>query len=182
MRIIAGAVFLLDALTEYFGRIVSWLVLYMVLVTFANVVLRYVYGLSNVALVETTLYAFAIVLAASPGWTMQRDEHVRVDIFYNMFSSRKRAVVDLLGAAVLLAPVLWVIAERSRPYVMQSWKLREGSNEVAGLDYLYLLKTFLVVFVAVLAVQALSTSLRKISLLLYGQEPKRAFQPGGDAA
>jgi TRAP-type mannitol/chloroaromatic compound transport system permease small subunit len=115
MRIIAGAVFLLDALTEYFGRIVSWLVLYMVLVTFANVVLRYVYGLSNVALVETTLYAFAIVLAASPGWTMQRDEHVRVDIFYNMFSSRKRAVVDLLGAAVLLAPVLWVIAERSRP-------------------------------------------------------------------
>lgn len=182
MRIIAGAAFFLDALTEYFSRIVSWLVLYMVLMTFANVVLRYVYGISNVALVESTLYAFAIVMAASAGWTMQRDEHVRVDIFYNLLSSRKRAVIDLLGTAFMMAPVLWVIAERAWPYVARSWKIGETSNEVAGLDYLYVLKAFLLVFVAVMAMQALSTTLRKISFLLYGREPRRAFPAGGDQA
>lgn len=178
MKLLDRTIALLDGATALFGRLISWLVLYMVLVTFANVVLRYVYGYSNVALIESVLYAFGIVLTAVGGWTLLRDEHVRIDVFYASYGPRTKAVVNMLGTVFLLAPVLWVLGTRAFPYVERSWKLRETSNEVAGLDYLYVFKTFILVFVAVLAVQGLSFFLRNLRTLIRGREPDaRAPEP-----
>jgi TRAP-type mannitol/chloroaromatic compound transport system permease small subunit len=184
LRVLDLSIALLDGVTSLFGRIVSWLVLYMVLMTFINVVLRYVYGYSNVAMIETVLYAFAIVLASTPGWTLRHDEHVRIDVFYGRFTPRGRALVNVLGTLFLLAPVLWVLGTRSVPYVERSWKLKETSSEVAGLDYLYLLKSFLLVFVAVMAIQGLSFLLRNLRTLILGHDPDAVPEPatGGPAA
>lgn len=174
MRVIID---ILDAVTEYFGRLISWLTLFMVLVTFGNVVARYVYGISNVAMIETTVYAFAILLSASAGWTLLHNEHVRVDIFYGAMRERTRALIDLAGTAFFLFPVLWIIWDKGLPYVERSWKLRETSNEIAGLDFLYVLKTFIVIFAVVLAVQGLSFALRKIYVLVHGHAPQTRFGP-----
>lgn len=172
MRIIVD---FLDGLTEYFGRMISWLALFMVLMSFATVVLRYVYGISNVAMIETVVYGFAMLLAGSAGWTLLHDEHVRVDIFYGAMSERKKALIDLLGAVFFLFPVLFIVWSKGLPYVSRSWKLRETSNEVAGLDYLYLLKTFILVFAVTLAVQGVSFVLRKIHILIHGAPMNTKF-------
>lgn len=179
MRIVID---ILDGITEYFGRLISWLTLFMALVTFGNVVARYVYGVSNVAMIETTVYAFAILLSASAGWTLLHDEHVRVDIFYGAMRERTRAWIDILGTFFFLFPMLWVIWTKGLPYVSRSWKIGESSNEIAGLDYLYVLKTFILVFAVVLAVQGLSFLLRKIYFLIHGQAPRNRFGPSmGDS-
>jgi len=165
MRIIVD---FLDGITEYFGRMVSWLALFMVLVTFATVVMRYAYGISNVAMIETIVYSFAILFAASAGWTLLHDEHVRVDVFYGGMSERGKAAVDLFGAIFFMFPVIYIVWIMGVPYVTRSWKVRETSNEVSGLDYLYVLKTFILVFAVVLAVQGVSFVLRKIHVLIHG--------------
>ncbi len=179
MRIIVD---FLDGLTEYFGRMISWLALFMVLMSFTTVVLRYVYGISNVAMIETIVYAFAILLAGSAGWTLLHNEHVRVDIFYGAMSERNKALVDLFGAVFFMFPVLFIIWSKGLPYVSRSWKLRETSNEVAGLDYLYLLKTFILVFAVVLAVQGVSFVLRKVHILIHGTPMQTKFGPQREQA
>ncbi|MDA0962173.1 MAG: TRAP transporter small permease subunit [Proteobacteria bacterium] len=171
MRLLDLSIAILDGITQLFGRAVSWLVLYMVLMTFANVVMRYMYGYSNIALIETVLYAFAIVLSSTAGWTLQRNEHVRIDIFYSRRSPRMQALTDLLGTLLLLAPVLWVVWTTGVPYVQRSWRLGETSAEVAGLPYIYLLKTFILVFAVTLGIQALSFALRNIRTLILGHDP-----------
>lgn len=168
MRLLDLMIAMLESVTRLIGRAVAWLVLYMVVVTFANVVLRYMYGYSNVALIETVVYAFAIVMACTVGWTLERNEHVRIDIVYGGLPVRAKAMVDLAGSVALLAPVLYVIWTSSFPYVQRSWRLKETSAEVAGLPYLYLLKSVLLVFVVVLGVQAVAFALRALRVILTG--------------
>lgn len=168
MRLLDLLITVLETVTRLIGRSVAWLVLYMVLVTFANVVLRYMYGYSNVALIETVLYAFAIVMACTVGWTLERNEHVRIDIVYGALSARAKAMIDLAGTIALLAPVLYVVWTSSFPYVQRSWRLKETSAEVAGLPYLYMLKSVLLVFVVVLGVQAVAFALRALRVILTG--------------
>jgi TRAP-type mannitol/chloroaromatic compound transport system permease small subunit len=179
LRLLDLTIAVLDGLTALVGRMVSWLVLYMVVVTFANVVLRYMYGISNIALIETVLYAFALVMGATAGWTLQRDEHVRIDIIYGTKPPRTKAAIDLAGTVLLLFPVLWVIGTSALPYVMRSWRLKETSSDVAGLPYVYALKGVILVFVAVLAVQGLAFALRNLRVLISGQENTPAIPAGG---
>ncbi|MFC3613425.1 TRAP transporter small permease subunit [Lutimaribacter marinistellae] len=177
MQALDKVISVIDRITELFGKLISWLVLYMVLMTFANVVMRYVFGISIIALYESVLYAFAISMTALAGWALMRDQHVRVDIFYGAMRPRGRALVNIAGTVFLLAPMLWVLWSRSIPYVERSWKLRETSNEVAGLDYLYVLKTFMLVFVALLAFQAVSFLLKNLRIAVLGHDPDAPLHP-----
>lgn len=152
----------LDAATVVFGKVFAWLTLFMVVMTFVNVLLRYLYGVSIVVFYESVLYAFAMVLTAAAGWAFLTDDHVRIDIIYRSLSHRGRALVDLFGCVFLLGPVLWLIWSRGLPYVERSWRLGEGSHELSGIQGIYILKTFILVFVAVLAVQAVSLVLKRV--------------------
>lgn len=158
----------LDRLTAWVGKLFAWLTLFMVVATFANVMLRYLYGISYVMLYESVLYAFAMVLTAAAGWALLHDDHVRVDIFYRSARPRTRAWIDIGGCLALLFPVLWLIWTRGLPYVERSWKLREGSQEMSGIQGIYVLKTFILVFVVVLAVQGVSLMLKR-ALVLAGR-------------
>jgi TRAP-type mannitol/chloroaromatic compound transport system permease small subunit len=175
VRLIDPVIAVLEAVTRFFGRIVSWLVLYMVVATFANVVLRYMYGFSSVRMVETVSYSFAIVMATTVGYTFLHNEHVRIDILYRRFSARGRAVIDILGSVFLLGPLLWIVWTRGTPFVERAWRLREGSSDLAGWPYLYVLKTVILVFVVVLAIQGLAFVLRALRTVITGaEEPARA--------
>lgn len=145
----------------------------MVLMTFANVLLRYVFGLSIVAAYEAVVYAFGVVMTSVAGWALLTDQHVRIDVFYGRMAARKRAAVNVVGTVLFLAPLLYVITARSSDYVRRSWKVRETSNELAGLDYVYVLKSFILVFVAVLVIQGLSFFLRNLRVLILGFDPEK---------
>ncbi|APE42385.1 hypothetical protein BOO69_02365 [Sulfitobacter alexandrii] len=171
MRYLDLPIAILDAVTAAIGRAFSWLTLFMVLMTFVNVLLRYVFGLSVVAAHETVIYAFGIVMTGVGGWALLTDQHVRIDVFYGGMSARAKAIVNVGGTLLFLAPLLYVIASRSVDYVARSWKVREGSAEIAGLDYLYVLKSFILVFVVVLGLQAISFFLRNLRILVLGYDP-----------
>ena len=157
---------LLDRVTIGFAKLVAVLVIPMILLVFANALLRYVFGYGSVWLYESVTYCFVLVMAGLAGWTLITNEHVRVDILYAALSARWQGVVDLVGAVVLMGPFLWLMWDRSLPYVQRSWKIREGSMEISGIPYVWLLKTALLVFVAVLALAGLSFALRAIQKVM----------------
>src|SRR3546814_636921 len=100
---------LIDRLNERVGRAVAWLTLLMVMITFAVVVLRYVYSIGWVWLQESYVWLHGIVFMVGAGYTLLHNAHVRVDIFYRPSSVRYKAMVDLFGSLLLLLPVTLVV-------------------------------------------------------------------------
>src|SRR5580658_3587230 len=115
------------------GRAAAWCCLYVVIVEFAVVVMRYALGIGSIKLQESAIYAHAGLFMLAAAWTLQVDGHVRVDIFYAQATPRRRAVIDLLGAFLFLMPFATVLAVLSVPYTARSWAIFEGSPETGGL-------------------------------------------------
>lgn len=155
-----------DSLNEVIGRAVAWLMLAMVLVTFLVVIMRYVFAFGFVWLQESYVWMHGITFMVGAGYTLLHNGHVRVDVFYRPGSVTYKATVDLFGSLLLMLPILVLIFLESQDYVIDSWLKLEESREAGGLPGLFLLKTVLWVFCALMALQALSLAGRSILALL----------------
>jgi TRAP-type mannitol/chloroaromatic compound transport system permease small subunit len=150
----------IDRLNAGIGRAAAWCALAMVLLQFLVVLLRYVFGIGSIWLTESILYAHATLFLMAAAWTLMMGGHVRVDIFYADASPRRRAVVDLLGALLLLLPFMAAIVWWSLPYVSRSWMILERSRESSGLPFVFLLKTLIPLFAVLLALQGIAQAIR----------------------
>jgi TRAP-type mannitol/chloroaromatic compound transport system permease small subunit len=149
----------LEAVNAGIGAAVRWLALAMVLLQFAVVVLRYVFGISYIFLNEGVLYMHAAFFMLGAGYTLLVDAHVRVDIFYSKLSRRGRAAIDLAGTLGFLLPSMIVLAWFTWPSVRNSWAVLEGPISVGGIPASFLLKSLIPAFCGLLAVQGLAAAL-----------------------
>jgi len=144
---------------------VAWLVLVVVLLQFALVVARYLFGLGAVWLTETVVYAHAALFMLAAAWTLFAGGHVRVDFFYADASALTKAMVDLIGALLLLLPFMIVLIWLSVPYAARSWAILERSQETSGLPIVFLLKSFIPLFALLMALQGISQAIRAAAML-----------------
>jgi TRAP-type mannitol/chloroaromatic compound transport system permease small subunit len=156
---------LIDRFNATIGRAVAWAVLFVVLVQFAVVVLRYAFGIGSIWLSESILYGNAVMFMLAAAWTLQQGGHVRVDVFYAEASPRRKALIDLVGALLLLLPFMLALIWLSLPYVARSWAILERSRETSGLPAVFLLKTLIPLFAVLLALQGVSQAIRAAELL-----------------
>jgi|SRR5580658_7182093 len=138
------------------GRAAAWCCLYVVIVEFAVVVMRYALGIGSIKLQESAIYAHAGLFMLAAAWTLQVDGHVRVDIFYAQATPRRRALIDLIGAVVFLLPFATVLVLLSVTYVERSWTIFERSREASGLPFVYLLKTLIPLFALLIGLQGVA--------------------------
>lgn len=146
----------IDTLNERVGRLAAWLVLVMVFITFLVVVLRYGFNFGRISLQESTTYLHAFIFMLAGAYTLKHNEHVRVDIFYQDMFTQNKAKVDLFGTLFLLLPFAGFIFWVSFDYVLNSWKVLEGSREAGGLPFVYILKTLIPLMAIFLFLQAIS--------------------------
>ena len=175
MRSIAHAI---DQMNEWIGRAVAWLLVVMVVVQFAIVIMRYVYGVSSIFVQESIVYMHATLFMIACAYTLMHDGHVRVDVFYRDASLKTKALVNLLGSIFFLLPVCTVFWWKSWGFVVQSWIVHEGSRETSGIQAIYLLKTELLIFAALMAVQGVSIAIH--SWTTYRSGTPDASEPAHD--
>jgi TRAP-type mannitol/chloroaromatic compound transport system permease small subunit len=155
----------IDHLTTLIGRAAAWLCLFIVLAQFTVVLMRYGAGFGSAKLSESILYAHAALFMLAAAWTLREGGHVRVDIFYAEAPPRRKAMVDLLGALLLLIPFALSLLILSLPYIARSWSILERSRETSGLPFVYLLKTLIPVFALSLVLQGVSQAIRAAETL-----------------
>jgi TRAP-type mannitol/chloroaromatic compound transport system permease small subunit len=155
----------IDRLTTTVGRAVAWLALAIVLLQFALVVARYLFGLGSIWLTETVIYGHATLFMLAAAWTLRVGGHVRVDVFYAEAGPRTRAKIDLAGAVLLLLPFSAVLVWLSVPYAARSWAILERSQETSGLPLVFALKTLIPLFAALMALQGIAQAIRSLSAL-----------------
>ena len=158
---------MLDRFSAALGKTAAWLTLFMVLLTFVVVVMRYVFDAGFIWLQESVVWMHAFVFMMGASYTLQQEEHVRVDIFYREMSATRRAWVDLLGVVIFLLPLCAFLAWKGFDFAAASWGLQEASRESGGLPYplIPLLKTVLVLMPITLALQGVSLMSRCVRTL-----------------
>jgi len=150
----------IDAFQERFGRAISWIMLLMVLVVFYDVIMRYAFRTSSVWLQELEWHLFGVVYLLAAGYTMLWDEHVRVDIVYSRWPSRKKAWADFILYFVFFYPSAIMIMLVSWPFVRDSYRVFEGSADPGGIPLRFLLKSVIILGFGLLTLQAISQSIK----------------------
>lgn len=169
MKILVFIIRVISGLNWLVGNVFAWLSLVMVAVCFTVVVQRYFFGFTLLWMQDLYVWLNGVMFTAVAGYALLRDAHVRVDIFYRPAPVRRKALIDLAGVFFFLMPFCWVVYAYSWNYIARSWRLYEGSANIGGMPGLFILKSFILVFIVVVAAQGLAMALRSI-LVLRGKE------------
>ena len=137
----------IDRVNSLIGQLASGLLILMIIVGSWNVVGRYIgqavgQNLSSNALIETQWYLFSVVFLLGAAYTLQRDDHVRVDVLYSRWNERQQARANLVGTLLFLLPFSALMLWFSWAWVLASWRIGEQSPDPGGLPR-YPIKTFI---------------------------------------
>jgi TRAP-type mannitol/chloroaromatic compound transport system permease small subunit len=158
---------LLDAISILTGRVLIWLVFGVMIFSCAVVVMRYVFGNSDITFYqELVIYLHASAFMLSAAWTLKRDGHVRVDVLYRSMGTRAKAWVNIIGSLLFLLPVSFFLFFTGYEFASHSWAIRETSGEAGGIPAVYLLKSVVPLAAVFLIIQGFAEVLRN-TLLLY---------------
>ncbi|MEZ5669517.1 MAG: TRAP transporter small permease subunit [Alphaproteobacteria bacterium] len=162
LRFVVG---ICEAVSAGIGRTVAWFALVMVLMQFTIVMMRYVFGIGFIFMQESLSYLHGFMYLLGAAYTLMVNGHVRVDIFYREASGRTKAWVDLCGTLLLLFPVCILVIWASWAQVIGSWDKLEGSTETSGIQAVFLLRTIIPLFAALMIVQGLAVIARSLLAL-----------------
>jgi len=156
---------LIDNITEFFGRISSYLVLVLSFLVVWDALSRYLFHNGSVALQELEWHIFDVIFLLGLSWALKADEHVRVDIFYSRFSPKTKAVINLISMLFLILPFSLMIVYTSSNFIYLSYLQDEISSDPGGLKYRYVIKGFIAFGFILLALQALSEAFKNFLIL-----------------
>lgn len=155
----------LSLVAEHTGRAVAWLALLLVLVVCYDVAMRYLFRGGSIAVQELAWHFYALLFLLGAAYTLRHDGHVRVDLVYQRLSPRTRAWIDLTGAVLFLLPLCAVIIATAVPFAYQAYVHAEGSPDVGGLPYRFVLKSAIPLGFALLALQGIAQAAASVAAI-----------------
>ncbi|SDL98642.1 TRAP-type mannitol/chloroaromatic compound transport system, small permease component [Catalinimonas alkaloidigena] len=167
----------IDALNEWVGRAVSWGNTLLVLVICYDVLMRYVFNRSQVAIMEIEWHLFAVVFLLGAAYAFKHDRHVRVDVFYANFSAKRKALINVLGILLFLIPFCWIVIRSGWEFTSNSLKIGERSPDPGGLPARYLIKSAIPLGFLLLLLQACAELIKSFLILLDRSHPESPSQP-----
>ena len=154
----------IDWLNERIGKGAFWLVLVMTLISAGNASYRFAFDNSSNGLLEIQWYLFSAIFLLAAAYTLQKKEHVRIDVLSGRLSPKGQAVIDIIGTLFFLLPIVLVILSLSIPLVAESWRINEYSANAGGLIR-WPVKLLLPVGFSLLALQGVSELIKRIAFL-----------------
>ncbi|KGF69037.1 sugar transporter [Hoeflea sp. BAL378] len=162
----------IDRINEFVGRNVSWLVLAAVLISAGNATIRKMFDMSSNAWLEVQWYLFGAVFMLAAGYTLRKNEHVRIDVLAGSLSKRSRDWIDLIGHFVFLLPFCLMMTYLAWPFFWRSFKSGEMSSNAGGL-IIWPAKAVVLAGFLLLTAQAVSEIIKRIAIIrgLIEEEP-----------
>jgi len=164
VKVLLDLSLLIDAINKRLGYLANWMVLIACVISAANAMIRYAFDMSSNAWLEIQWYLFAGMVMLGASYTLQRNEHVRVDIVYTQLSERAKEWLDLLGTICFLIPSCLLIAWLSWPFFYESWHIQEISGNAGGL-LRWPVKILLPIGFVLVALQGVSEIIKRAAAL-----------------
>ena len=153
-----------DKLNERIGLTVSWLVLAAVLISAANAVVRKAFNVSSNSFLEIQWYLFSVVFLFCAGYTLLRNQHVRIDVIAGRLSPQAQAWIDILGTIFFLMPMALTIMWLSWPVFVQAYVRHEVSTNAGGL-LIWPARLLVPIGFFLLVIQGLSELIKRLAFL-----------------
>jgi TRAP-type mannitol/chloroaromatic compound transport system permease small subunit len=171
---------LIDRMSARIGRWLAWLVLAAVLISAGNAVMRKLFDMSSNAYLEIQWYLFAAVFLLAAGYTMMRQEHVKIDVIAGRFSKRKQIWIDIIGLTFFVLPLVYVVIKLSLPLAVRAYEMNEYSSNAGGLIRWPVFALLPLGFL-LLGIQALSELIKRFAFLK-GLVPDPSLKAQGKTA
>lgn len=154
----------IDWLNEQIGIVANWLVLWAALISAGNAASRYLFSISSNGWLEIQWYMFAGMVLLGAPYTLKMNEHVRVDLLYNIVSERTRIWIDIIGGLLFLLPICIILIYFTWPWFVESWRINEASSNAGGLIR-WPVKLLLPLGFFLLTLQGISEIIKRIAAL-----------------
>lgn len=154
----------IDATNDFVGRNVSWLVLAAVIISATNAVIRKLFDTSSNAWLEAQWYLFGAVFMLAAGYTLHKNEHVRIDVLAGNFKKRTRDWIDLICHLFFLLPFCFMMTYLAWPFFWRSFRSGEMSTNAGGL-IVWPAKAVILAGFILLTAQAFSEIIKRIAVL-----------------
>lgn len=164
MKLLLKISSVIDAITAFIGRAASWLVLVAVLISAGNAMIRYSLNISSNAWLEAQWYLYGAVFLLAAAYTLQRNEHVRVDVIFGALPKRAQNWINLLGHIFMLMPFTMLLIYEAVPFVITSYQQQELSENANGLIQ-WPAKSLLLAGFILLAAQGISEIIKRIAVM-----------------
>lgn len=155
---------IIDSFSALIGRIGDYLVLLCCLISAGNALVRYTLNYSSNAWLEIQWYLFTYIVMLGASYTLSRNEHIRVDLFYGSVSERTRLWIDVVGFTFFVLPICTVCAALCWPFFERSFLIGEMSENAGGLIR-WPVKLMIFLGFVLLAVQGVSELIKRIAAL-----------------
>ena len=154
----------IDKLSERVGQTVSWLVLAAVLISAANAIVRKAFNVSSNSFLEIQWYLFSVVFLFCAGYTLLRNQHVRIDVIAGRLSPQAQAWIDILGTIFFLMPMALTIMWLSWPVFVQAYERHEVSTNAGGL-LIWPARLLVPIGFFLLVIQGVSELIKRVAFL-----------------
>jgi TRAP-type mannitol/chloroaromatic compound transport system permease small subunit len=164
---------LITKIIDALGNLCSLLMLLMIANVFYDVVMRYFFNDVSIGMQELEWHLFAAMFMFGIAYTLKEDAHVRVDIFYDVMSAKKKAVINILGSIVLALPITLLILYFGFDYAFEAYSMGEGSGDPGGLPHRWIVRSVIPLSSFFLVLSILHVLLSNIQILLGTQVPEQ---------
>lgn len=154
----------IDRVTAFIGKSVMWLILLAVLVSSGNAIVRKLFNWSSNSLLEMQWYLFGAAFMGAAAYTLQQNEHIRIDVFYGTRTRRTQHWIDLLGHMFFTLPFVVLMTWLLVPYAWQAFRSGQISTNAGGL-IIWPARAILAAGFALLIAQAISEIIKKIAVM-----------------
>lgn len=163
----------LEAISVRIGRLAAWSAILLILVIVGDVILRRYFVLGSTRLQEMEWHIHGFLFLTCMGFAYAKGAHVRIELFRDHWSDKTKIIIELLGGLMLLIPYCFVVIKFGFDYAAMSLANNEASPTSTGLPMRWIIKSVLVAGFVLVALPAISTTLRAVVWLATGNEGAR---------
>tara|TARA_B100001559_G_scaffold273202_1_gene242564 strand:- start:358 stop:849 length:492 start_codon:yes stop_codon:yes gene_type:complete len=134
---------ILNFIIKESGKIASFLILLLIILVSVSVILRYVFSIGFIWLQDLYIWVHAIFILLGLTYTLNKDEHVRIDLLYRSLKKKIKKKINFFGSLLFGMPVSFILIFNGFDYFYRSFLLNESSKETGGLPFIFILKFFI---------------------------------------
>ena len=134
---------ILNFIIKESGKIASFLILLLIILVSVSVILRYIFSIGFIWLQDLYIWVHAIFILLGLTYTLNKDEHVRIDLLYRSLKKKIKKKINFFGSLLFGMPVSFILIFNGFDYFYRSFLLNESSKETGGLPFIFILKFFI---------------------------------------
>jgi TRAP-type mannitol/chloroaromatic compound transport system permease small subunit len=166
---VRATVAVIDAISEWTGRIVAWMIVPMTLAVSWEVTARHFFRAPTIWAYDTTYMLYGTHFMLGSAYTLMRVGHVRTDMLYQNWSVRRQNMIDAIGYLFFFFPAMILLFYFGWKEAAHAWSIGETSDASPWRPIIYPFKAVIPLTALLLLLQGVAEFLKSLYAIRTGR-------------